>query len=103
MNLGRCPRRDTCEANRSGTMFFGARAAIALIAVAGCLASAEGVAQGAQKTNDSVRLTADQMQQVRVIPVPSYPFRVQKHAIGQIAYNEDTSTAVLAPFSGRVV
>jgi cobalt-zinc-cadmium efflux system membrane fusion protein len=28
---------------------------------------------------------------------------VQKFAIGQIAFNEDTSTAVLTPFSGRVV
>jgi cobalt-zinc-cadmium efflux system membrane fusion protein len=28
---------------------------------------------------------------------------VQKSAVGRIAYNEDTSTLVLAPFSGRVV
>ena len=34
--------------------------------------------------------------------VELYPFRVQKLAIGQIAYNEDTSTAVLTPFPGRV-
>jgi len=34
--------------------------------------------------------------------VELYPFRLQKFAIGQIAYNEDTSTAVLTPFSGRV-
>ena len=31
-----------------------------------------------------------------------YPFRAQKFAIGQIAYNEDNSTAVMTPFPGRV-
>ena len=30
------------------------------------------------------------------------PFRLEKFAIGQIAYNEDVSTIVLAPFAGRV-
>ncbi len=62
---------------------------------------AEVVAQSGPKNGDSVRVTADQMHQLRVVKVELYPFRVQKFAIGQIAYNEDTSTAVLAPFSGR--
>ena len=51
---------------------------------------------------DTVRVTADQMHQLAVAKVELYPFRVQKFAVGQIAYNEDTSTAVLAPFPGRV-
>ena len=42
------------------------------------------------------------MQQLKVIDVELYPFRVQKLAIGQIAYNEDNSTAIMTPFSGRV-
>ncbi|HEY6994663.1 MAG TPA: efflux RND transporter periplasmic adaptor subunit [Xanthobacteraceae bacterium] len=42
------------------------------------------------------------MHQLAISKVELYPFQVQKFAVGQIAYNEDTSTAVLAPFAGRV-
>jgi cobalt-zinc-cadmium efflux system membrane fusion protein len=52
--------------------------------------------------SDIVRSTADQMHQLGTVKVERFAFRVQKFAIGQIAYNEDTSTAVLTPFSGRV-
>ena len=34
--------------------------------------------------------------------VELHPFRTLKFAIGQIAYNEDTTTAVMTPFPGRV-
>jgi cobalt-zinc-cadmium efflux system membrane fusion protein len=59
-------------------------------------------AQGLVKKSDIVRVTNDQMHQLGIVKVELYPFRVQKLAIGQIAYNEDTSTAVLTPFPGRV-
>jgi cobalt-zinc-cadmium efflux system membrane fusion protein len=102
MDMSRCPRRG--EADARARMSFDARIAILLTVLSGCLlASGDAAAQGVVKTGDSVRVTADQMQQLSIAPVASYPFRVQKFAIGQIAYNEDTSTAVLAPFSGRVV
>ena len=80
-----------------------------LIAVAGMLggaiAAAEVAAPKAPKApkNGDVRVTADQMHQLAIAQVELYPFRVQKFAIGQIAFNEDTSTAVLTPFSGRVI
>ena len=32
----------------------------------------------------------------------TFPFRAQRHAIGRIAFNDDASTPVLTPFSGRV-
>jgi cobalt-zinc-cadmium efflux system membrane fusion protein len=66
------------------------------------VASAEVAAQRSPKKGDIVRVTDDQMHQLGVMKVELYPFRVQKLAIGQIAYNEDTSTAVLTPFPGRV-
>ena len=66
------------------------------------VASAEVAAQRSPKKGDIVRVTDDQMHQLGIMKVELYPFRVQKLAIGQIAYNEDTSTAVLTPFSGRV-
>jgi membrane fusion protein, heavy metal efflux system len=58
---------------------------------------------GTPKNADNiVRVTADQLHQLNIVKVELYPFRQQRFAIGQIAYNEDTSTSVLAPFSGRV-
>ncbi len=75
----------------------------ALLSIGGWLiAFAEAAAQNGPKDGDSVRVTADQMRQLSITKVELYPFRVQKFAIGQIAYNEDTSTAVLTPFTGRV-
>jgi cobalt-zinc-cadmium efflux system membrane fusion protein len=51
---------------------------------------------------DSVFLSERQMHQVEVAKVALAPFRVLKTAIGQIAFNEDASTTVLTPYSGRV-
>jgi membrane fusion protein, heavy metal efflux system len=59
-------------------------------------------AYGAPNERDRVAVTADQLHQLTVAKVELYPFRAQKLAVGQIGYNEDTSTAVLAPFPGRV-
>lgn len=68
----------------------------------GILACGSFGAQGAPKQRDTVRVSTDQMHQLAVAKVELYPFRVQTFAVGQIAYNEDTSTAVLAPFAGRI-
>src|SRR5260370_38899588 len=43
------------------------------------------------------------MHQLQVVKVEPHAFRVQRSAIGQIAFNEDASTVVLTPFSGRVI
>jgi membrane fusion protein, heavy metal efflux system len=72
--------------------------------LAGCWpdASAVTVSPVPMKDPNIVEVSADQMHQLNVVPVASYPFRVQKQAIGQIAFNEDASTVVTTPFSGRV-
>lgn len=49
-----------------------------------------------------VTVTSDQMHQLNVSPATAKVFATAKSAIGQIAFNEDASTAVLSPFSGRV-
>ena len=59
-------------------------------------------AEGTTKGTDYVRVVPDQMHQLEVVKVEPYAFRVQRSAIGQIAFNEDASTIVLTPFSGRV-
>jgi cobalt-zinc-cadmium efflux system membrane fusion protein len=61
-------------------------------------AAAEGMTKGAEY----VRVVTDQMHQLQVVKVEPNAFRVQISAIGQIAFNEDASTIVLTPFSGRV-
>jgi cobalt-zinc-cadmium efflux system membrane fusion protein len=67
---------------------------------AGCIGAGPASAQSTK--DDTVRVTADQMHQLAVVKVALRPFRLEKFAIGQIAYNEDVSTVVLAPFAGRV-
>jgi cobalt-zinc-cadmium efflux system membrane fusion protein len=49
-----------------------------------------------------VTVTGDQMRQLDIAPAKLKAFATTKSAIGQIAFNEDASTAVLSPFSGRV-
>ena len=70
----------------------------------GCWPSASAVTpvQLPAKDPNIIRVSTDQMHQVNVINVELYPFRVHKPAIGQIAFNEDASTVVQTPFSGRV-
>ena len=43
------------------------------------------------------------MHQLDITPVKSHKFRVYKVAVGQIAFNEDASTVVQTPFTGRVI
>jgi membrane fusion protein, heavy metal efflux system len=73
-------------------------AALSAMALTTSFAAAEDPAKGA----DYIRVGAGQMHQLQVVKVEAHAFRVQRSAIGQIAYNEDASTVVLTPFSGRV-
>jgi membrane fusion protein, heavy metal efflux system len=82
--------------------FGPARVSLALMTAAMPLLLASAAGAQAIKTADSVRVTSDQLHQLGVVKVELYPFRAMKTAIGQIAFNEDASTVVLTPFSGRV-
>jgi cobalt-zinc-cadmium efflux system membrane fusion protein len=77
--------------------------ALALIHVGACgKVSADKPEQPPVKGGEIVRVGAEQMRQLDIVPVKMHPFRTQKTAVGQIAFNEDASTVVLTPFSGRV-
>jgi cobalt-zinc-cadmium efflux system membrane fusion protein len=76
----------------------GLRATLFFAALHISVAAAEGTTKGA----DFVRVVPDQLHQLEVVKVESYAFLDQRSAIGQIAFNEDASTPVLTPFSGRV-
>ncbi|MDP3076396.1 efflux RND transporter periplasmic adaptor subunit [Bradyrhizobium sp.] len=77
----------------------GLTAGLFFVALHTSLAVAEGTTRG----QDFVRVVADQMHQLEVVKVTPYAFADQRSAIGQIAFNEDASTIVLTPFSGRVI
>lgn len=66
------------------------------------LTTSFAAAEGPMKGADFIRVVADQMHQLEVVKVKSQVFLDQRSAIGQIAFNEDASTIVLTPFSGRV-
>jgi cobalt-zinc-cadmium efflux system membrane fusion protein len=73
------------------------------VQIIGCtLAWSVWAAPNQGKSGDTIRVTTDQLHQLKLTPVELYPFRVQKSVIGRIGYNEDASTAVMAPFPGRV-
>jgi len=105
-----CPRRPSVVrtirlALTTGRGPAGASVAILLAgALAGCWPSASAVtpAQPPAKDPDIVRVSQDQLHQLEIIPVKPHKFRVYKVAVGQIAFNEDASTVVQTPFTGRV-
>jgi cobalt-zinc-cadmium efflux system membrane fusion protein len=80
-----------------------ARAPLALAVAVAALWSVAAGAFVAGKSGDRVRVTPDQVHQIVVSRVEAHAFRVRKIAIGQIGYNEDATTVVSSPFSGRVV
>jgi len=96
------PQRGCGVAAACAAALTGGCAAFLLAFQICCLFIASAGAQTPPKGEDSVRVMPDQMHQLRIVKVEVYPFRMQKSAIGRIAFNEDASTIVLTPFSGRV-
>jgi membrane fusion protein, heavy metal efflux system len=95
----------TASARRRG----GGRSAVArgpsvlrALLILAALQAGAGLAVAQSVRGDRVRVTEEQMHQLGIAKVEPRPFRLEKFAIGQIAYNEDVSTIVLAPFAGRV-
>jgi len=82
----------------------GVLAALLAVALAGCWPSASAITppQPPPKDPDVVRVSQEQLHQLDIMPVSSHKFRVYKVAVGQIAFNEDASTLVATPFTGRV-
>lgn len=76
---------------------------LAVLAVSSLtLPASAGAVDDDGTTIGRVTVTGDQMRQLDIAPAKLKPFTSTKSAIGQIAFNEDASTAVLSPFSGRV-
>ena len=65
-------------------------------------ADAKTLPASAAVKDDTVSVGSDQMHQLDIAKVDLSSFLPTKAAIGQIAFNEDASTTVLTPYSGRV-
>jgi cobalt-zinc-cadmium efflux system membrane fusion protein len=77
---------------------------IAVLLLGCCPGMAEEARKpGASRFADGVRASNDQTHQLDVKKVETFSFQAKQRAIGRIAYNEDASTPVLTPFSGRVI
>src|SRR5882757_5498802 len=79
-------------------------ASILSILLAGCWPDASAVTPPAPPPKDPnvVRVTTENLHQVGIVNVELVAFPRLKQAIGQIAFNEDASTVVQTPFSGRI-
>lgn len=81
---------------------------IATVALIGLLprpaatAEFDGVIPSEPPGGASVEVNTEQMHQLDIAPAKARALTTMKAAIGQIAFNEDASTVVLTPFSGRV-
>ena len=76
-------------------------ASVASVANAANAANIANVANGGGKPA-IVKVVEQQLRQLVVGEVAVAEFHVRKKAIGQIAFNEDESTVIVSPFSGRV-
>ena len=95
------PAQKAAPTQAGGSSSVSAYAAAFVLLAVGLVGSPVQAQNAAQRT-DTVRVSGKQMHQLQLVKVKPYPFRVQKSAIGQIAFSEDASTQVYAPFAGRV-
>ena len=52
---------------------------------------------------NSVELTAEQLKTVSVAAVSEQPFKVEREAVGKIAFNDERSVQVFTPYQGRIL
>lgn len=76
-------------------------ALLATIGLSAC-SSGTGAPEAATTTPHNVTLTAEQQKSIRLYTVQATPYRAAVDTTGVVDYDQDRSTAVLAPFSGPV-
>ena len=73
-----------------------------LFALTLCCHLLAGLQLQARSGDETIKVSEMQLRSVSMEAVEARRFRPQKFAIGQLAFNEDTSTVVFPPFAGRV-
>jgi cobalt-zinc-cadmium efflux system membrane fusion protein len=73
-----------------------------LAAMAATVAFADG-ATNAPADQDSVDLTASQLNAIKIEAIGTHSFSVQKEAVGSIDFDEDLSVPVFPPYQGKLL
>src|SRR6202167_4462587 len=74
-----------------------------LLCGAGCSGRAAANLAAAPPGPDSVELNASQIAAVKLSPVATRRFALQRTAVGSIDFNEDVAVQVFSPYSGRII
>jgi cobalt-zinc-cadmium efflux system membrane fusion protein len=73
-----------------------------ILAATACLSLMLAEPVLARSGKETIKVPDTQLRSLTIEPAQVIRFRTQKQAVGQLAFNEDTSTIVLTPFAGRV-
>jgi cobalt-zinc-cadmium efflux system membrane fusion protein len=65
--------------------------------------SAQGSASAASASEETVTLASSQTNAIKIEPVATHFFTVEKTALGSIDYNENSSVQVFSPYQGKII
>jgi membrane fusion protein, heavy metal efflux system len=65
--------------------------------------TASSSATSSAQSAPTVELSASQLNSIKIEPVGSYAFPVEKEAVGNIDYDEDLSVQVFPPYQGTII
>src|SRR3984885_11080216 len=80
----------------------GSMAVLSLFGV-GCSGGATATPAASPAVPDSVELNASQVAAVKLAPVATRNFALQRAAVGTIGFDEDVAVQVFSPYSGRII
>jgi len=60
-------------------------------------------ASEAAQTGESLELASSQLDAIKIEPVGTYSFPVEKSAVGSIDFDEDLSVQVFSPYQGKII
>jgi cobalt-zinc-cadmium efflux system membrane fusion protein len=78
-------------------------AAALLLFGAGCSGGATATSAAAPALPDSVELNASQVAAVKLAPIATRRFALQRTAVGTLDFDEDVAVQVFSPYPGRII
>jgi len=78
-------------------------AAVLLFFGAGCSGGAAASSAAAPGVPDSVELNASQVTAVKLAPIATRRFALQRAAVGTLGFDEDVAVQVFSPYPGRIL
>ena len=81
----------------------GVSVAVLLLFGAGCSGGATASSAAAPGVPDSVELNASQVAAVKLAPIATRRFALQRAAVGTLDFDEDVAVQVFSPYPGRIL